>query len=90
MKTWVIGLCLLLAFSLFLGACARQRPRPGSEDVYVCAAERGGSSFHRASCVYVKDVKDDDKIHFSTYEEAEAKGLRPCEECIPGGKSSSE
>ena len=90
MRTWVIGLCLLLLFSLFLGACARQRPGPGSQDVYVCVAQRGGSAFHRTPCVYVRDVEEEHKIHFSSREEAEAAGMKPCEQCIPGGKSSSE
>ncbi len=90
MKTWMIGICLLLFFSLFMGACA-SRPKPMPEDTkYECVAQRGVGSYHRASCVYVQKIDDKDAIHFHTEEEAKTSGLRPCEECIPSGKKSSE
>ena len=82
MKVWVTALCLLVLFSLFLGACARRLPRPASDAEYVCVAEIGGSAFHRTPCIYVQKIEDDHKLHFSSFEEAKAAGLEPCEECI--------
>ena len=86
----IIGVCFLLLFSVFLGACARQRPNPGVEDEYVCVAQRDGSVFKRAPCIYAKKMEDDDIVEFSSDKEAEAAGLRPCEECIPKRRKSSE
>lgn len=82
MKIRVTALCLLVLFSLFFGACARRQPRPAADVEYVCVAEVGGSIFHRTPCIYVQKIEDDRKLHFSTFEEAKATGLEPCEECI--------
>lgn len=82
MKIRVTALGLLVLLSLFLGACARRQPRPAADAKFVCVAEIGGSIFHRTPCIYVQKIEDDYKLHFSTFEEAKAAGLEPCEECI--------
>lgn len=82
MKIRVTALCLLVLFSLFLGACARRHPRPAADAEFMCVAEVGGSIFHRTPCIYVQKIEDDHKLYFSTFEKAKAAGLEPCEECI--------
>ncbi len=90
MKIRMTALCLLVLFSLFSEACARRQPRPAADAEYVCVAEVGGSAFHRTPCIYVQKIKDDDKLFFSTFEEAKAAGKKPCEECKPEEQEKSE
>ena len=90
MKTWIAGTCLLLLFSLFFGACASHPKRVSDDVTYECVAERGSDVYHRPSCIYVQKTDEKNLIHFNTPEEAEEAGLRPCKECIPSGKKSSE
>jgi hypothetical protein len=90
MKTWMIVFCLLLIFSLFSGGCARHQPEPATGGEYVCIAERGSDVFHRTPCLHVRKIKDVDKVHFSTEEDAKASGRQLCEECAQEDKSSSK
>jgi len=90
MKIRVTALCLLVLFSLFLGACARRQPRPAADAKYVCVAEVGGSAFHRTPCIYVQKIEDDDKLFFTTLKEAIDAGKKPCEECMPEAQEGSE
>ena len=90
MKNWMIVFCLLLIFSLFSGACSRHRPEPSSEGEYVCISERGSEVFHRTPCLHVRKIKAENRVHFSTEEDAKASGKHLCEECAKADENSSK
>jgi len=39
--------------------------------------------FHRLTCRYAEKLTEDNAVYFSSYEEAEETGLRPCKTCDP-------
>ena len=55
-------------------------PPPPSNN-YV--ASRNSDVFHRLSCHYVDQINPENKIYFSTRDEAIASGRRPCKVCSP-------
>ena len=46
-------------------------------------ASKNSDVFHRISCSYVQAIKPENKICFSTREEAIGSGRRPCSVCKP-------
>lgn len=46
-------------------------------------ASKNSDVFHRISCSYVQTIKPENKICFSTREEAIGSGRRPCSVCKP-------
>ena len=46
-------------------------------------ASKNSDVFHRISCSYVQAIKPENKIYFSTREEAIGSGRRPCSVCKP-------
>ncbi|MHB8278651.1 MAG: Ada metal-binding domain-containing protein, partial [Candidatus Humimicrobiaceae bacterium] len=39
--------------------------------------------FHVLGCRYVKNIKESNKVYFSSYDDAISKGYRPCKVCNP-------
>lgn len=39
--------------------------------------------FHSLSCTYSKNIKEENKVYFSTKEECYSKGYKPCSRCKP-------
>ena len=51
------------------------------EEGYV--ASKNSTVFHRPSCKWVERIKEENRIRFTTREEAIEKGYRPCKVCEP-------
>lgn len=81
---------VLLVLVVLIGACTRHQPQPASEGEYVCIAERGANVFHRAPCLYVRRIPEENRVHFHTFEDARASGMEPCQDCVPNDEDSSE
>lgn len=39
--------------------------------------------YHRLSCTYSKNMKDENKVYFSTKSECDSNGYKPCSRCNP-------
>ena len=87
----IVAIILVLPIMVVLVvACARHQPQPVSEGEYLCIAERGANVFHRAPCLYVRRIPEENRVYFRTFEDAEAAGMEPCKDCVPKAEDSSE
>jgi hypothetical protein len=60
------------------------RPRStASASQYPFVASKSGSVFHRPDCRWAQNISDDKRLGYSTREEAEQAGKRPCKSCKP-------
>ncbi len=61
-------------------------PTPATEEstvTYKYIASKGSDVFHYISCSHAQRIKPENKIYFSTREEAIASGRKPCKVCKP-------
>jgi len=49
----------------------------------VFVGSKNSNVFHRLDCTYAKRIKESNRVYFSSYEDAIAKGYRPCKVCNP-------
>ena len=97
MKKFILLLLLLLTLSSLL-SCTDEDAKietssatfqeqteaatvPITEMKYV--ASRESNKYHRKRCHYVDNIKESNKVYYSTEEEALADGKTPCSVCSP-------
>lgn len=56
-------------------------PTPSHTVTYVGSEK--SDVYHYPSCHYVKNIKPENKVYFSSTEEARRAGYRPCKVCTP-------
>ena len=56
-------------------------PSPPQKQAYV--ASKSSKIFHRSDCPHAKRIAEEQKIYFSTPQQAIATGRRPCKTCKP-------
>jgi len=79
-RTLSIVLLLLL---LFMSGCNQvtQTTVPATQHNYVGSAN--SDKYHKPSCRWAKNIKENNAVWFSTKEEAEQAGYTACKTCKP-------
>jgi len=57
------------------------RPDPGAATEYI--ASKGGNVFHRPECRWAQNISAENIVRYSSKEEADKDGKRPCKSCNP-------
>ena len=57
-----------------------------SEDDCKYVGSKNSDKYHKPSCVWAKKIKLENLVCFSSKEEAEDKGYKPCSVCKPGNE----
>ena len=58
------------------------KPAPANPEVGFVGS-RNSTVFHRLDCPHVKRIRPENRVHFTTIEEAQAAGRVPCQACQP-------
>lgn len=81
MKRLYIIPLLLLALILVAGCSQQATPTTSTTKAYV--GSMNSDKFHRPSCKWAQNIKDENAIWFSSKEEAVQKGYTACKTCKP-------
>ncbi len=57
------------------------RPDQVAKDVYI--ASKNSSVFHKSDCRWAQNISEDNRVTYSSREEAISSGKRPCKSCNP-------
>jgi len=87
MKRWIRRVSGLgIVFSLLMTSCLLVTPvyaaKPSKPKV-VFVATRNAARYHIPSCIWAENIKEENKVLFTSNAEAISAGYRPCKTCHP-------
>jgi hypothetical protein len=67
-------------------ARATVAPAPQLKGAFV--GNKGSNMYHESSCYWAQRIKPRDRVWFSSAQEAQAQGYKPCKACEPPGSAT--